>query len=56
MATGVMATSWGPSGLVALPLMQPGSIMNYFVGILISYVGGFIITSLFIKESDVANV
>ncbi len=56
MATGVMAGSWGPSGLVALPLMQPGSIMNYFVGILISYVGGFLITSLFIKESDVANV
>lgn len=56
MATGVMATSWGPSGLVALPLMQPGSIMNYLVGTLISYVGGFLITALFIKESDVANV
>lgn len=56
MATKVMATAWGPSGLVAVPLMQPGSMLNYVIGILISYVGGFIITRLFIKDSDVANV
>ncbi|MDI9369824.1 MAG: PTS transporter subunit EIIC [Synergistota bacterium] len=55
MATGVMATSWGPSGLLALPMMQPGSMLNYLAGILISYVGGFLITWIFVKESDVAG-
>jgi len=48
-----MATAWGPSGLVAIPLMQPSSMLNYFIGILISYIGGFIMTNLFIKTSDV---
>lgn len=56
MATGVMATAWGPSGLVAVPLMQPGSMLNYVFGILIAYLGGFVVTRLFIKDSDVANV
>ncbi|MCR1900296.1 PTS transporter subunit EIIC [Irregularibacter muris] len=56
MATKVMATAWGPSGLVALPLMQPGTMLNYFLGIIIAYVGGFIMTNLFIKSSDIANV
>ncbi len=56
MATNVMATAWGPSGLVAVPLMQPGSMLNYVLGIFISYLGGFIITRIFIKDSDVANV
>ena len=53
MATKVMATAWGPSGLVAIPLMQPSSMLNYFIGILISYIGGVIMTNLFIKTSDV---
>lgn len=52
MATKVLATAWGPSGLVALPLMQPSSILNYFIGILIAYVGGFVVTNLLIKTSD----
>ncbi|SNS58204.1 PTS system IIB component, Glc family /PTS system IIC component, Glc family [Anaerovirgula multivorans] len=56
MATKVMATAWGPSGLVAVPLMQPSSMIHYIIGILISYTGGFIITRLFIKDTDVANV
>lgn len=56
MATKVMATAWGPSGLVAIPLMQPGSMLNYTLGIFISYLGGFILTRIFIKDSDVANV
>jgi sucrose PTS system EIIBCA or EIIBC component len=55
MLTKVTASSWGPSGLVALPLMQAGSMMNYFVGILISYLGGFILTQLFIKSSLVEH-
>ena len=56
MLTKVMATAWGPSGIVAIPLMQPASMLNFFIGILISYLGGFIITQLFIKEKDVMNV
>ncbi len=55
MATNVMASSWGPSGIVAIPLMHPDSILNFILGILISYVGGFIVTQLFIKESDIIN-
>lgn len=55
MATKVLATAWGPSGLVALPLMQPSSMLNYFLGIIISYIGGFIMTNLFIKTSDIEN-
>lgn len=56
MMTGVMANAWGPSGWVALPLMQPGTMLNYAIGILISYVAGFIITRLVISEKDVLNV
>lgn len=52
MLTKVMSTAWGPSGLVALPLMQPSSMFNFFIGILISYAGGFIITQLFMKDQD----
>jgi PTS system sucrose-specific IIC component len=55
MLTKVTASAWGPSGLVALPLMQAGSMLNYFFGIIISYIGGFIITQLFIKSSLVEN-
>ncbi|OJF97148.1 PTS transporter subunit EIIC [Alkalibacterium sp. 20] len=56
MLMGVMANAWGPSGWVALPLMQPGKMMHYAIGILISYIGGFIITRIFIKDDDVLNV
>ncbi|MFO8069227.1 MAG: PTS transporter subunit EIIC [Alkalibacterium sp.] len=56
MLMGVMANAWGPSGWVALPLMQPGKMMHYAIGILISYIGGFIITRIFIKDEDVLNV
>ncbi len=52
----VMANAWGPSGLVATPLMQSGSIVHYLIGIVISYIGGFIITHFFVSSKDVANV
>ncbi len=55
MATKVMATAWGPSGLVAVPLMKPETMIHYVIGIFISYLAGFIITRLFIKDADVAN-
>ncbi len=56
MITKVLATAWGPSGITAIPLMQPDSMLNYFIGLVVSYIGGFIVTTLFIKESDVAEV
>lgn len=56
MATKVLASAWGPSGLVAIAVMQPASMMNYVLGILIAYAGGFIVTYLFIKDKDIANV
>lgn len=56
MLTHVMANSWGPSGLVAIPIMQPGSMLNFFIGLVISYAAGFIITKLTIKPKDVMNV
>lgn len=56
MLMGVMANAWGPSGWVALPLMQAGTMVHYAIGILISYIGGFIITRAFITAKDIAHV
>ncbi len=55
MLTKVMATAWGPSGIVAISLMKPDSMLNYIIGISISYVCGFVVTYLFIKDDLVAN-
>lgn len=55
MLTNVLANSWGPSGLVAIPIMKPESMLNFFIGLLISYVAGFIITYFVIKDEDVAK-
>ena len=57
MLTQVMANAWGPSGLVAIPLMQGTSgMMNFFFGLVISYIAGFCITKIVIKDEDVINV
>lgn len=57
MLTRVMSVAWGPSGLVAIPLMSnPMGMLNFFIGLLVSYIAGFIITYFWIKDSDVANV
>ncbi|MBS9783536.1 MAG: PTS transporter subunit EIIC, partial [Pasteurella sp.] len=56
MLNHVMATAWGPSGIVAAPLMIPGKIMPYIMGLFISYICGFIITTLFIKDDDVNSI
>lgn len=56
MFSHVMSNAWGPSGLVAIPLMQPGTILNYIIGLLISYAGGFIITYLFVQKKDMEHV
>lgn len=55
MMMGVLANAWGPSGWVALPLMQEG-MLHYAIGLIIAYIAGFIITRLFMKESDLEIV
>lgn len=56
MLTHVLANAWGPSGLVAIAIMQPNSMFNYFIGLCISYIAGFIITYFTIKDSDVESI
>lgn len=56
MLTKVLANAWGPSGLVAIPIMKPESMLNFLIGLIISYIAGFIITYFVIKDEDVANV
>ncbi|MFH5835141.1 PTS transporter subunit EIIC [Proteiniclasticum sp. C24MP] len=56
MLTKVLANAWGPSGLVAIPIMKPESMLNFFFGLLISYIAGFIITYFVIKNKDVEAV
>lgn len=51
----VMASAWGPSGVTAIPLMQPGSMLNYFIGLIIAYIGGFIVTTLFLKDREIQD-
>ena len=56
MLSHVMSNAWGPSGLVAIAIMKPECMLNYFIGLLISYVCGFIITRIAIREKDLDNV
>jgi len=56
MLTGVMANAWGPSGLVATAVMKPECMINYVIGLVIAYIGGFVITHLVIKDEEVKNV
>ena len=56
MLTKVLANAWGPSGLVAIPIMKPESMLNFFIGLVISYIAGFIITYFVIKDKDVEAV
>ena len=52
----VMANAWGPSGLIAIPLMTPDTMIHYVIGIFISYIGGYILTYLFLDRQSVQNV
>lgn len=57
MMMGVTSSAWGPSGWVALPLMQgTSSMLHYGIGLLIATVAGFIITRFVIKEEDLTDV
>ena len=61
MAMQVAATTWGPSGLLAIFVMTAGpdgatmSVACYVVGLLISYIMGFIVTNVMIKPEEVAD-
>ena len=56
----VAATTWGPSGLLGIFVMTAGpngailSIIYFLIGLLISYIMGFIFTWFGIKEQEVA--
>ncbi len=45
--TNVGAVATGPSGLTALPLIEPSKMIFYLGGLVISYIFGFIFTHLF---------
>ena len=57
----VAATTWGPSGILALPIMTAGGtnpamqVACYGIGLVISYIMGFIFTNFTLKNEDVAN-
>ena len=61
MAMKVAATTWGPSGVLALPIMVAGGnsattqMLCYVVGLVISYIMGFIFTHFTLKDTEVAN-
>ena len=61
MAMKVAATTWGPSGVLALPIMVAGGtsattqMLCYVVGLVISYIMGFVFTNFTLKDADVAN-
>lgn len=43
----VQTIAFGPAGITAIPLVVPGKILYYVIGLGISYVAGFIITYFF---------
>ncbi len=45
----VGAIATGPSGLTALPLIIPSDMLQYLIGLIISYIFGFIFTAVFYK-------
>jgi len=57
----VAATTWGPSGILALPIMTAGGtnpamqVAFYGIGLVISYIMGFIFTNISLKAEEVAN-
>ncbi|WP_448819867.1 PTS transporter subunit EIIC [Cetobacterium sp.] len=52
-ATKVQTIAFGPSGITAIPLVVPGKILYYIIGLGISYVAGFIITYFFGIPKDI---
>ena len=61
MAMQVASTTWGPSGILAFPVMTAGpnsalmSMLYYGIGLVISYIMGFLITNVFVSAEEVAQ-
>ena len=61
MAMMVAATTWGPSGILALPIMTAGGsnpamqVTCYAIGLVISYIMGFLFTYASVSYAEVAN-
>lgn len=57
----VASTTWGPSGLLGCFVMTAGeggatmSIVWFVIGLIISYIMGFLFTNFMVKNDDVAN-
>ena len=52
-ATKVQTIAFGPAGITAIPLVVPGKILYYMIGLGISYIAGFIITYFFGIPKDI---
>lgn len=61
MAMQVASTTWGPSGILAFPVMTAGpsgavlSMLYYGIGLVISYLMGFLITNTFVSNAEVGQ-
>lgn len=61
MAMQVASTTWGPSGVLAFPVMTAGpnhavlSMLYYGIGLVISYIMGFLITNARVTDAEVAQ-
>ncbi len=61
MAMQVASTTWGPSGVLAFPVMTAGpnsavmSMIYYGIGLLISYSMGYLITHFLVTDQEVAQ-
>lgn len=61
MAMQVASTTWGPSGILAFPVMTAGpnravvSVLYYGIGLVISYIMGFLITNARVTDEEVAQ-
>ena len=57
----VASTTWGPSGLLGIFVMTAGpqgatmSIVYFLIGLVISYIMGFLFTNAMVKDEEVAN-
>lgn len=58
MLTGVASAAWGPSGLLGAFVMTAGrggpvrSVLLYLTSLIISYIGGYLITKAFYREEE----
>ena len=57
----VASTTWGPSGLLGCFVMTAGpngaakSVLFFVIGLIISYIMGFLFTNIMVKDEEVAN-